>query len=385
MPRSDHSNNPRARREPAYLLHKRSGQAYVMLAGRQVYLGPYGSLESRRRYEDALAVWRRNRDAGAIPGAEAGAQVLAREPVVGDLILSYLRWVSGEFSASMISNVRQAAGYLRALYGHHRIADLGAAEMRALRADLLERRLARKTINKHLVIVRSMVRWGVEEGIVPPQVSGAISAVKGILPGRAGAFDPPPVEPVDDEIVERTLPHLHPTIAAMVRLQRLTGCRPQDVRQMTMKGLDRTGEVWIYRPVKHKTTYTGRARVIAIGPRARAVLEPFLRRDETLPIFTRGRGGRAGLSRDYYAKAIAKACRRAFPPPVMLLPERVPDWIARHRWSPNRLRHTAATQVRAAFGLEASQVVLGHARADVTQIYAERDLGLLKKVAEAVG
>lgn len=382
MPRTEAVSAPATRKEPAYLRHKRSGQAYVMVAGRQVYLGPYGSLESRRRYEDVLGVWRRNRDAEApLPGP----QVLVREPVVGDLILSYLRWVSGEFSPSMISNVRQASGYLRGLYGHHPIARLGATEMRALRAALVERGLARKTINKHLGLVRGMVRWGVEEGIVPPDVSGLVGAVRGIKPGRAGAIDLPPVAPVDDEIVERTLPHLHPTIAAMVRFQRLTGCRPQDVRQMTMQGLDRSGEVWIYRPTKHKTSYTGRIRVIAIGPRAQAVLGPFLRRDETLPIFTRGRGGRRGISRDYYAKSIAKACARAFPPPPMLVPERVPEWIAARRWSPNRLRHTAATQVRAAFGLEASQVVLGHARADVTQIYAERDLGLLTKVAAAVG
>ncbi len=38
-------------------------------------------------------------------------------------------------------------------------------------------------------------------------------------------------------------------------------------------------------------------------------------------------------------------------------------------WMPLQLRHTAATVVRSRFGLEAAQVVLGHARADVTQVY----------------
>ncbi len=42
-------------------------------------------------------------------------------------------------------------------------------------------------------------------------------------------------------------------------------------------------------------------------------------------------------------------------------------------WAPNRLRHTRATEVRKQFGLEAAQVILGHAKADVTQVYAERD------------
>jgi hypothetical protein len=35
--------------------------------------------------------------------------------------------------------------------------------------------------------------------------------------------------------------------------------------------------------------------------------------------------------------------------------------------------------------LEAAQVVLGHSRADVTQVYAERDLTLAEKVALEVG
>jgi site-specific recombinase XerC len=43
-------------------------------------------------------------------------------------------------------------------------------------------------------------------------------------------------------------------------------------------------------------------------------------------------------------------------------------------WHPNQLRHTVATEVRARFGLVAAQAVLGHAKADVTQVYAERDL-----------
>ena len=42
-------------------------------------------------------------------------------------------------------------------------------------------------------------------------------------------------------------------------------------------------------------------------------------------------------------------------------------------WSPNQLRHTRATEIRKEYGLEAAQIILGHEKADVTQIYAERD------------
>jgi site-specific recombinase XerC len=54
-------------------------------------------------------------------------------------------------------------------------------------------------------------------------------------------------------------------------------------------------------------------------------------------------------------------------------------------WHPNQLRHTRGTEVRKRYGLEAAQVVLGHSRADVTQVYAARDLALAEKVAREVG
>ena len=37
------------------------------------------------------------------------------------------------------------------------------------------------------------------------------------------------------------------------------------------------------------------------------------------------------------------------------------------------------------FGLEAAQVVLGHSAADVTQIYAERDMAKAAEVMKQVG
>ena len=46
---------------------------------------------------------------------------------------------------------------------------------------------------------------------------------------------------------------------------------------------------------------------------------------------------------------------------------------------------TAATEIRRRFGLEAAQVILGHSKADVTQIYAERNPGKAIEVALQVG
>ena len=60
-------------------------------------------------------------------------------------------------------------------------------------------------------------------------------------------------------------------------------------------------------------------------------------------------------------------------------------WQSAQRWAPNQLRHTFATEVRKVHGLEAAQVLLGHARADVTQVYAEKDQESARRVMAAIG
>ncbi len=54
-------------------------------------------------------------------------------------------------------------------------------------------------------------------------------------------------------------------------------------------------------------------------------------------------------------------------------------------WSPNQLRHNAATEIRKQFGLDAAQVILGHSEIGVTQIYAEADRTKAVEVALMIG
>ncbi len=84
------------------------------------------------------------------------------------------------------------------------------------------------------------------------------------------------------------------------------------------------------------------------------------------------RGGRSPGSRytkDAYRVAIQRAARRAGVAP----------------WTPLQLRHTAASLIRGRYGLEPAQVVLGHSHAEVTQIYAERDLKLAVRIMTEIG
>jgi hypothetical protein len=46
---------PRRSKVPSYRLHKPSGQARVIIGGEHLYLGPYGSAESREKYARLVA------------------------------------------------------------------------------------------------------------------------------------------------------------------------------------------------------------------------------------------------------------------------------------------------------------------------------------------
>jgi integrase len=273
-----------------------------------------------------------------------------------------------------------------------------------------------------------MFKWAAAEELLPPSIHQALAAVDGLREGRSAAREKPPVGPVPDDRVDATLPHLPPVVADMVRVQRLTGMRPQELVGMRPGDIDRSDpECWAYRPGRHKTEHHGRERLVFLGPRARTILAPYLlacadgplfsprrsearrnaerreaRRTPMAPAHTaRKRKERPArvpgdsYTRDSYRRAIARACDAAFPHPTLstlpdgeLTPEQRAEldaWRKARRWHPNQLRHTAATEIRRHFGLEASQAVLGHAELGVTQVYAERDLARAREVMRQVG
>jgi hypothetical protein len=64
----------------------------------------------------------------------------------------------------------------------------------------------------------------------------------------------------------------------MVEVQRLTGMRLDEIYQSRACDIDYTGRDWIYTPASHKTKHRSKPCVIPIGPKAKAVLEPWVDR-----------------------------------------------------------------------------------------------------------
>ena len=70
-----------------------------------------------------------------------------------------------------------------------------------------------------------------------------------------------------------------------------------------------------------------------------------------------------------------------------LTPEQRADlrrWRKEHRWSPNRLRHSRATELRP-YGLDVAKTVLGHSKVETTEVYAEKDLAAAMELMGRIG
>jgi integrase len=245
-----------------------------------------------------------------------------------------------------------------------------------------------------------MFKWAVEEELVPVSVYQSLKAVTALRKGRTkDVRESEKIKPVPEEHIPPVLQQLPPQLAAMVQVQKWAGMRPDEVTIMRPCDIDCTGEIWSYTPFTHKTEHHEIEKVILLGPKAQAVLAPWLNRDATSYLFSpkevreaslasrrkeengkprkkRPRKGRRRprLLRDHfddetYCQAVERACERA----------KVP------KWTPGRLRHNAGTQVRSKFGVEAAQLVLGHQNLSTTEIYAEKDMARYREVMKEIG
>lgn len=397
---------------PAYLKHRASGQAITVVRledGRrkQIYLGPHASPESHRKYREVLA--RYLNPATDLESEEADGRSHAGR-TVADVVAQFLAWAEGYFRrpdgtpTREFPNYHAAVKFLLKLYRDEPADEFGPLKLKKVRELMVEQGWARPTINKQVGRLKRVFKWAVENELVQAEVFSRLQPVAGLKRGRTTAHETEPIRPVSWKDVQAVLPHVPRVVAAMILLQWHTGMRPNEVVQMRTGDVDRTGAVWIYEPPDHKTAYRGRDREVYIGPEGQKVLTPFLRADPGALVFQpceavqdRRRELRRLRKTPLWPSHIRAQEAKRRQDPERLAGERYSTDSYRraiHRgcaaskidqWSPNRLRHARATEVRKRFGLEAAQVCLGHASADITQVYAERDRELARKVALETG
>jgi integrase len=425
---------------PSYLLHKQSGRA------RLVWSDPLGVRHERllpgafNSTESLTAKARLELELATSPTGTVGD---SEDVSIAVMLAAYLDHAERYYVDSdgvptkELTCMKAAIRPLRVLYGDMPARLFGPQKLKQVREMMIQAGLCRSFVNHSINRVRRVFRWAAGEELVPVATYEGLRTLSGLRRGRTSARESKPVVPVDDATVDATLPYLSPHVRAMIEIMARTGMRPGEVCGLTLNQIERGSSMWVYRPHRHKTAHRGKGRSIPLGPATRDVLSAFLAGraiDPDSPIFSPSRAreerfeamrvrrkskvqpsqvcrrkeepARAPACRytpGAIAHAVAIACDQAFPAPDPLSKRKdetfrewgrrltdeqrkqLREWRRAHRWFPYQLRHAFATRVRRQHGLEAAQVLLGHTKADTTQIYAERNEALAVAVAAKIG
>lgn len=379
---------------PRYCLHKPSGQARVRIDGKDHYLGIHGSPKSHAEYAKLISDW------------QSRQQEPPNDLTVGQLGVLYLKHCDVHYRkngapTSAIHVIRSALKRLNRLHRATMVAHFSPRMLKAVREEMIQEGLARTTINGAIECIRRMFRWGVSEELVPTTVLIALEAVRGLQKGRSKARETHPVRPVPEADVNAVLKLVSHQVRDMIRLQLLSGCRPDEIVSLRPCDVIRDGDVWEYIPARHKTEHHERPRRIYFGPRAQAILSAYLdNRPAESPCFSPAEAEvarRAKQRRNRKSPVQPSQVDRSKPNPrrnagdvytvasYRRAIQRACVIADINKWSPNRLRHSRATDLRQRFGLEAAKTVCGHSKVETTLLYAETDFARARAIMAEVG
>jgi integrase len=418
------SASQRRIRVPSLRLHRASGLAVVTIRGRDIYCGAFGSPEADSHYRRVIAdlvasgpeVVRHHglpRPGGRQP---AFSKPAATTISVSELLLAYIEYAEGIYlpPSRETEIIKRACRTVRELFGEIPAIDFGARQLKAVRQHLIDKGNTRTYINAQVSRIVRIWGWGAEEDLIPASAWHALTCVKGLRAGRSAAKEPKPNKNVPEADFQAALAGLSSPVRAITELLWWTAARSGEIRKLRTRDIDRSSIPWRYSPLRHKTACKGHERAIFFGPRARAILQPFL--DEANPdkyLFSPADATRARQTAEKVAhrsdarRAAAAAAKRRLdakkrldktgkaPPKSSRRPgtrytrnslanalRRRCARIGVEYFKPHRLRHTARCRLEALVGKAAAdsvagieyasdetQATLGHASARMTKRY----------------
>lgn len=426
MPPKNKGGRPR-NTVPTLLKHQ-DGRAYVVVDGRHLTLGQYGTPEAVERYNRFVQELKATGKPGYIVRERIGTTT------VQDLGAKYLAHAKtyyvkrGEPTQHAANIARVLALLYRAGLGTIPVDAFGPKSLKRFIDFLAGNRDAsykRKTINHYAGLIVGMFRWGVSEELVEGETWTKLRAVGRVGKGRAvgeGQHRRVPAEsrkvmPVDPEVLKATLRHLSRVVRGMVQVQLICAMRPEEVCYMRAGDLVQTPEGMEYRvrDDANKLAHHAIARIIPIGKQAEAIIRTFtegLRPDDY--VFSPAVAESERLEKRR-ADAIA-AGRRVQPEEKLVTGKsrratvrnmrarRAPRYAGDHyitevyrqnilracgdagveKWSPNRLRHTGASAIANAGNIHIAREVLGHGDIRTTQGYVHANrveaFGIVNKI-----
>ncbi len=217
---------------PKYSPHKPSGQAKVRSGGRTIYLGKYGSPESKKAYARFIADLPKQEEPAKLAEPIHGASLL-----VGEIVLRYYQHAQAYYVRDGVPTgehvtIRACLRFLTNRYRELPASEFGPKKLKIVRDDMIKANESRRYINKAIGIVKRCFTWAASEELVSGSVAMALKTVQGLQKNRTDAREKDPVGPVADEDVDAVLPHVSDVVADVLRTMRLTGAQPGEVLAM---------------------------------------------------------------------------------------------------------------------------------------------------------
>ena len=355
------SKKRRRRMAPGMLRHS-SGQARVVLDGATIYLGKFGTPEAHARYAEVVQRWQ---DGEQIVRAPRDSTNPPATTIAG-VTLAYDEWIErvrlyqkeGQ-RTTQLGLIRKALKELNHFIGNVPARKFTSGLLIAHRDTLRENEgLSVQGINRKIGLIKQMVAWAAERGLVPETNAAVIRAV---LPLRGAVLKRRKPVPLKD--LKKALPFLVPVIADMARLQYLLACRPGEVCRMRWEDIEvpeAQADPWRYRVEGAKTEHHGSETVYFAHEQAKKILRRHLRLPKQGFVFWTRR--RECYSTKDYTRNLRRAAREAG----------VPAFTA------HQIRHLALTTIAndPRGGQAAASAAANHSSRSMTDHYIHNDVKL---------
>lgn len=396
---------------PKYRRHSR-GYGFVQHksirnSSHRLYLGVHNSRESLKRYAAFI-------DSLTTVG-EPNPLTPSSLPTIKEVVAAFLQYAKQHYTRPdgvgyEYQLVKDAMKPLLKLHGDTLAQNFGPKALVAVRTKLARSGIARSTANHHLSRIKRAFRWASENEIVAAELHHRLICVKGLYRGQDNCLEAPPVTPASIDAIKELLPHLSPTVAAMLQVQFYCGMRAGEVCLMRACDIDMSGAVWLYRPHRHKTQWRGHAQVKAIPKVAQAIIKRHLRPDREAYLFSPADAAawhveqqerKPRTTKRYpcevrrvkqQARSRARRVSKQLPGDRYTTPSyrrALVYGFARARkvgaaiepFTPNQVRHAILTFVSQQLGQQAAQRWGGHENLNTTNIYTERQSSELVAIA----
>ncbi len=351
--------------------HKPSGQGRVRWRGKDSYFGRFGDPETEASYQRWVATLQ--------PDAPAPAVAPSACVSVADVVAEWELKEGPRYSkrGEELAAFRASLRPLLALFGPTSAADFDADALEQVQLAMASgswmnpEQKAKRTkgkkatawcrnvVNRRVVRIRTVWRWAERKKLVPKGSWAGLCSLPGLRPNDDRVRHTAARKPAAWLDLVRVVRQCSATIRAMVLLQWFSGMRSGEVRIMRPADIDRTGDVWVYRPQWHKNDWRGQDRVVPLGRVCQKVLTPFLADTSSPEAYLFPPKKRRGPVRPYYsrhsyARAVRMAAKRA----------KIEGFF------PYLCRHSARLRITQALSLEHARAVLGHKSLSQTADYA---------------